>query len=98
MSSNLIIYETQDWQTKLQVKLEDETVWLTQDQMSSLFNRDPFFPSKPNKKIYEEWKPEKKKQYAKNAYCKFRQTCGFLQSRCHNLCMISCKISTRNSI
>ncbi len=29
MSSEIIIYTTQDGKTKLQVSLEDETVWLT---------------------------------------------------------------------
>ncbi|MBE7549353.1 MAG: virulence RhuM family protein [Planctomycetia bacterium] len=35
--SQLIIYQTEDGQTKIQVKMEDETVWLTQDQMAELF-------------------------------------------------------------
>lgn len=36
-TSKITIYETEDGQTKLQVKIEDETVWLTQDQMAELF-------------------------------------------------------------
>ena len=32
--SQIILYQTEDGQTKLQVKIEDETVWLTQDQMA----------------------------------------------------------------
>ncbi len=39
MSSEIIIYQTQDGKTKLQVNLEDETVWLTQDQMAMLFGK-----------------------------------------------------------
>ncbi len=39
MSSEIIIYTTQDGTTKLQVNLEDETVWLTQDQMATLFGK-----------------------------------------------------------
>ena len=35
--SELIIYQTEDGQTRLQVKMENETVWLTQDQMAELF-------------------------------------------------------------
>lgn len=35
--SQIILYQTDDGQTKLQVKMEDETVWLTQDQMAELF-------------------------------------------------------------
>jgi hypothetical protein len=35
--SEIILYQTEDGQTKIQVKMEDETVWLTQDQMAELF-------------------------------------------------------------
>ena len=34
---NIIIYQTDDGNTKIDVKLEDETVWLTQQQMAELF-------------------------------------------------------------
>ncbi|MFH1614382.1 MAG: virulence RhuM family protein [Planctomycetota bacterium] len=37
---NIIIYTTDDGQAKLQVKIENETVWLTQKQMSELFQKD----------------------------------------------------------
>ncbi len=37
--SQIILYQTDDGQTKLQVKMEDETVWLTQDQMAELFDK-----------------------------------------------------------
>jgi len=39
MSSEIIIYTTQDGKTKLQVNLQDETVWLTQNQMAILFGK-----------------------------------------------------------
>ena len=35
----ILLYTTADGTTKLQVKLEDETVWLTQDQMAILFDK-----------------------------------------------------------
>lgn len=35
--SELVIYQTEDGQTKLQVKIEGETVWLTQQLMAELF-------------------------------------------------------------
>ncbi len=37
--SELILYTTDDGSTKINVKLENETVWLTIDQMSELFNK-----------------------------------------------------------
>jgi len=35
--SQLIIYQTQDGKTRLEVRLDRETVWLTQNQMADLF-------------------------------------------------------------
>ena len=37
--SQIILYQTEDGQAKIQVKLEDETVWLTQKQMAMLFDK-----------------------------------------------------------
>jgi len=34
----IILYQTQDNQTALEVRFEDDTVWLTQMQMVDLFN------------------------------------------------------------
>ena len=38
--SSIVIYTTEDGSTNLQVKMENETVWLTQSQMAELFGRD----------------------------------------------------------
>lgn len=37
--SEILFYTAEDGKTKLQVRLEDETVWLTLDQMSELFQK-----------------------------------------------------------
>lgn len=39
MSSEIILYQTEDGQTKIQTRLENETVWLTQAQMAELFGK-----------------------------------------------------------
>ncbi|MCD4746876.1 MAG: hypothetical protein K8R58_11315 [Bacteroidales bacterium] len=36
-NSQIIIYQTEDGETKLDVRLQDETVWLTQKLMAELF-------------------------------------------------------------
>ena len=36
----MIIYETKDGKIKLDVNLENETVWLSLEQMTRLFGRD----------------------------------------------------------
>jgi hypothetical protein len=36
----IVIYQTEDGQTQIDVRLENETVWLTQAQMAELFQTD----------------------------------------------------------
>lgn len=67
MNSEIIIYQTQDGDTKLDVRLEDETVWLSLYQMSKLFDRDKSTISRHIKNIYDEGELEKKSTVAKNA-------------------------------
>ncbi len=37
--SDLIIYTTEDGLTKLDVTFDEDTIWLTQDQIAELFQR-----------------------------------------------------------
>src|SRR3989344_1049074 len=37
--SQIIIYQTEDGQTRVNVSVQDETVWLTQEQMATLFDK-----------------------------------------------------------
>ncbi len=39
--NQIIIYQTEDGQTQIDVRLENETVWLTQAQMAELFEKTP---------------------------------------------------------
>ncbi len=39
-ASEIILYQTEDGKTRLQVRLENETVWLTQKLMAELFQKD----------------------------------------------------------
>lgn len=39
-NSKMIIYTTEDRLVKIETTFNDETVWLSLDQMSSLFQRD----------------------------------------------------------
>jgi hypothetical protein len=40
-SSEIILYQTEDGRTRIQCRLEDETLWLTQAQMAELFETTP---------------------------------------------------------
>ena len=54
MSENkgeLIIYQTEDGLTKINVRMDNDTVWLSLDQMSELFQRDKSTISRHIKQI-----------------------------------------------
>lgn len=40
MKSEIIIYQTEDGKTKIDVRMENDTLWLSQSQMAQLFGRD----------------------------------------------------------
>lgn len=50
----IVFYQTQDGETKLSVNLQDETVWLSLDQMAELFQRDKSTISRHIKNVFEE--------------------------------------------
>ena len=39
-NNEIVIFETEDKQVKLPVNIENETVWLSANQMATLFERD----------------------------------------------------------
>ncbi|MCQ2593334.1 MAG: virulence RhuM family protein [Treponema sp.] len=53
-NTQLLMYESADGITKIEVKLQDETVWLSIDQMAELFGRDKSTISRHIKNIFEE--------------------------------------------
>jgi hypothetical protein len=59
MTSDIIIYQTEDGQTKIEAHFENETVWLTLDQMSSLFQKSRSTINEHILHIYEEQELEK---------------------------------------
>jgi len=58
-NSNLIIYQSEDGKIRLDVRLEDETVWLTQQQMSDLYQTSRTNVVEHIKHIYEEGELDK---------------------------------------
>ena len=53
-NTTFIIYQTEDGETKIDVRLENETVWLSADQMAELFQRDKSTISRHIKNVYAE--------------------------------------------
>lgn len=63
----IIIYETKDGETSIDVRMEEETVWLTLNQMCNLFDRDKSVVSRHIRNIYKEGELELNSTVAKNA-------------------------------
>lgn len=66
--SDIIIYQTNDGLTKVDVKFEGETVWLSQEQMATLFQRDKSVITRHIHNIYEEGELELESTSAKYAF------------------------------
>lgn len=66
-NSELVIYESKGGDIKLDVNLENETVWLSLEQMSKLFGRDKSVISRHIRHVFEEEELEIEKVVAKFA-------------------------------
>ncbi|OOF45229.1 hypothetical protein BKK52_12790 [Rodentibacter trehalosifermentans] len=67
MQNPIEIYQTQDGQTQVEVRFENDTLWLSLLQMAELFGRDKSVISRHLKNIYEEGELEQNLTVAKNA-------------------------------
>lgn len=61
----IIIYQTQDGLTKIEVQLQNDSVWLTKNQMAELFQRDRSVISKHIKNAFEEGELDEKSNVQK---------------------------------
>ena len=59
-NSEMIMYQTEDGKTRIDVRLESDTVWLTQSQMAELFQRDRSVISKHIKNVFAEGELDEK--------------------------------------
>ena len=67
LNNKIVIYQSEDGKTQLDVKLEGETVWLSQSQMSELFQTDRTVINRHIKNIYKSGELDEKATCAKNA-------------------------------
>jgi hypothetical protein len=63
----IIIYQTPDGGTELDVKVERESVWLSLNQISELFDRDKSVVSRHIANVFKEGELDKATTVAKNA-------------------------------
>ena len=67
MANNMMIYTTADGLTKVETTFDQDTVWLSLDQMAELFQRNKSTISRHIRKIYEEGELKRESVVAKFA-------------------------------
>jgi hypothetical protein len=66
----VILFQTKDGTTVLEVSLDHETVWLSQDQMAELFGRERSVITKHLRNVFKDGELEELAVRAKNCtYC-----------------------------
>ena len=66
-SSSDLFIKTPDGESRIEVRLQNETVWLSLDQMAELFQRNKSTISRHIKNVFEEGELNKEVVVAKNA-------------------------------
>ncbi len=66
--NKVVLYQTPDGATSLDVRLEQETVWLTQDQMGELFGRERSVITKHLRNVFKDGELDEASVRAKFAY------------------------------
>ena len=96
MNNSIEIYSSQDGSIQLKVKLENDTVWLTQSQMAELFGVDRTSIVRHIRNIYKSEELDQNSTCAKNAQVRTKGHCSILREiPYYNLDMI--KSSTEAS-
>lgn len=72
-NSEILIYQNPDGKIQIDVRLEDETVWLTQDQMATLFGKAKSTINEHIKNIYDEQELEESATMKKFGISEFQQ-------------------------
>ena len=65
--TELVLYTSADGTVRLDIQLEQETVWLSLNQLAELFGRDKSVISRHLRNIYQEGELDRQATVAKNA-------------------------------
>ncbi|MEE0119634.1 MAG: virulence protein RhuM/Fic/DOC family protein [Bacteroidaceae bacterium] len=76
MNNEILIYQTEDGQTQVDVRMENDTVWLTQAQMACLFDKDQSVIARHIANVFKEGELEKDSnmQILHNTLSKYKPT------------------------
>ena len=75
-NGKIVIYRTADGETSIDVKLENDTVWLTQAQMAELFQKDQSVIARHIRNVFKEGELEEMSnmQILHNTFSKYKPT------------------------
>ncbi len=75
-NNKIVIYQTEDGHTQIDVRLENETVWLTQAQMAELFQKDQSVIARHISNVFKEGELDDKSNmhFLHNTIYKYRPT------------------------
>lgn len=100
MTSDILIYQNQEGNIKIDVRLQEETVWLTQAQMATLFGKDKRTISEHISNIFSEG--ELMKIQLSGISGQLQQTVKIchqpLQFRCYHFGWVSGKVGARHTV
>lgn len=68
LNDKIVIYQTANGDTSINVKLENDTVWLSQAQMADLFQKDRTVIGRHIQNVYKEKELDRETTYAKFAH------------------------------
>lgn len=76
LNDKIVIYRTADGQTSIDVKLEHDTVWLSQAQMAELFQKDQSVVARHISNVFKEGEltQESNMQILHNTFSKYKPT------------------------
>ena len=108
--NQIIIYQTADNQTQIDVRMENDTVWLTQAQMADLFQKDRTVISRHIRNVFKEGELDESLVCAKFALPKkYGRRKGYMQAALRTgplaktgtlaiMTMMACQVSMRMMI
>lgn len=67
MKNEIILYQSDELPEHIEVRIEDNTVWLSLNQIAQLFNRDKSVISSHLRNVYQEGELTQEATVAKNA-------------------------------
>ena len=90
-TKEIVLFETADKSIHLPVSIENDTVWLSANQMALLFERDEKTIRKHINYVFADEELQKENNTQKLRVDGVKATSSILYNRCHYLCWLSVK-------